>query len=370
MTQHLLEVLIPTYRRPLNAISAIDSVLSCGDTRVGVFCHSNGIEPELESAAALRPALRYNFFSENQGAVVNFSKILEDSRAKYVMLLSDEDRIDIKKLEAFLDLLRQEKYGFVFCSVLENSGANYYSLEAFRGVSLSLEDLLIFFTIDPTYMSGYCFRRDLLTKEVIRDAFQNNEANVYPHLLLRNAIAGLAPIGLFTPGLIIKGEEANTGGDSHSHMGSKKIDTSLILKSRRLLNPLIYGETARVRQFYYLAPRLHRDLMKVPVFKRFFTNLYILSAWLKITCNTHLHVEVAAPSNNTRTTIEAYRNANNDSSKGWIVTYNWIMSIQHHTIRLSLVECLWQLSKLIRFLLFLQRFGASRTAHYIKDKYG
>lgn len=369
MNQKVLEVLIPTYRRPAAAIGAIDSVLCSADLRVGVFCHSNGLEPELETAAASRPALRYACFPENRGAVANFRKILEDSQADFVLFLSDEDRVDATQLAGFIDFLSQGQYGFVFCSVVESSGANYFSVAALRGEALSPTDLLVLFPIDPTYLSGYCFRRDLLTDEVLRETFEDHEANVYPHLLLRNAIASRARIGLFAPGMVIKGAEANTGGDSHAHLGGHESISSSPTARQQPLNPRIYGEGARARQFYYLVPRLHRDLASMSGFKNAFAKFYVLSAWLKITIDAHLHADTEAPATTLVAAISAHGHGNDGSSGGLIATYNRIMSIRQTALRSFLVKGLWQLTKSVKLFLFLRRFGVARTLAFVKGKH-
>ena len=369
MNHKVLEVLIPTYRRPQAAIGAIDSVLSGGDQRVGVFCHSNGVEPELASAAAQRPTLRYACFPENRGAVANFRKILEDSSADYVLFLSDEDRIDPAHLAGFVDFLSRDRHGFVFCSVIESTGGNYFSVAALRGEALSPEDVLVLFPIDPTYLSGYCFRRDLLTDEVIRAAFEDHEANVYPHLILRNMIASRASIGLFAPGMVVKGVEANTGGDSHAHLEHACAASPALAPRRQPLNPRIYGEGARARQFYYLAPQLDRDLALVSRFRRTYAKLYVLSAWLTITSDAHLHVDPKAAVPTLETTLGEHRRQS-AGSRGIVRSYNRILSIRQRALRTALVKLLWNVSKSVKLVLFFERFGVSRTLAFVKGKHG
>lgn len=366
MNQKILEVLIPTYRRPQKAIGAIDSVLSGADSRVGVFCHSNGSDPEIEAAIASRPALRYGYFPENRGAVANFRKILEDSCAEYVLFLSDEDRIDPKLLADFTDFLSSGHHGFVLCSVVEDTGANYFSLAALHGETISFEDLLVLFPIDPTYMSGYCFRRDLLTDELIHAAFEDDEANVYPHLILRNSIASCAGIGLFTPNMVIKGAEANIGGDSHSHLegGTAAVQAT----GRQPLNPHIYGEGARARQLCYLAPRLNRDLAQVSRFRRAFAKLYVLSAWLKITSDAHLHVETSAAVVTLEAAIKELLRQNG-GARGLVGSYCRVLSIRQAAFRTMIITLMWKLTKSVKLVLFIQRFGMFRTLAFIKGKH-
>lgn len=363
MTQKLLEILIPTYRRPQAAIGAIDSILDRTHPQVTVACHSNGPDAELELAATQRPSLRYDSFPENRGAVANFRKMLEDSSADYVLLLSDEDRINPEHLASFVDFLSSKQHGFVFCNVVESVGGKYFSITPFQGETLSVRDLLVLFTVHPTYMSGYCFRRDLLTDDAIREAFELSDANVYPHLLLRNAIANRASIGLFPENIVIKGEEANIGGDSHTH-----VEQPLPVKqerARQLLNPLIYGESARARQFYYLIPRLEKELTHLSAFQRSFVRFYVLSAWLKITIDAHLHVDATTDIPALAATINDYQ-WNNECSSGLIDVYNRILSIQQKAARNGTVKLMWLLAKIVKLALFIKRFGFFRTRAFVK----
>lgn len=363
MTQKILEVLIPTYRRPRAAIGAIDSVLAGENQRVAVACHSNGADPELEFAATQRSGVRYGCFSENRGAVANFRKLLEDSRADYVLFLSDEDRIDPAHLAGFVDFLSGNRHGFVFCNVVESNGSKYFSVTELQDETMSLEDLLVLFPIHPTYMSGYCFRRDLLTADAIRDAFEIHDSNVYPHLLLRNSIAGRASIGLFSGNIVVKGEEANVGGDSHTHL-EKSISAT---QARQPLNPRIYGESARARQFYYLAPKLNKELNQLSVLRRAFVRLYVLSAWLKITSDAHMYVEATATAPTLEGTIDEYQRKNTHAPN-LIRFYNRILSIRQNTVKTAVVTVMWKLSKALKLALFIRRFGMARTLAFVTGK--
>lgn len=369
MTQKILEVLIPTYRRPQAAICAIDSVLAGADPRVAVFCHSNGTEPELESAATQRMDVRYGCFPENRGAVANFRKILADSNADYVLFLSDEDRVSQEHISTFVDFLVSNKHAFVFCSVVESTGENYFSVTALENEALSYEDVLVLFPIDPTYLSGYCFRMDLLTDAAIESAFEEHESNVYPHLLLRNAIAGLGTSGLFAPGLIVKGAEANVGGDSHAHLEHGANQPANVAPKREPLNPKIYGESARAKQFYYLLPRLNRDLALVSWFHRLYTRLYVLSAWLNTTIEAHKYVTESSQVAALDATIS--ENRKNCQTGGYLIgTYNCVLSIRFLMPRKILVKFLWNVSKSLKLMLFFRRFGVSRTIDFIQTKHG
>lgn len=365
MTQKLLEILIPTYKRPQSAIGAIDSVLACPDLRVTVACHSNCHDDELEIAAAQRPTMRYGNFRENRGAVANFRKMLENSAADYVMFLSDEDRIDPIQLTGFLDFLASRQHGFVMCNVIESTGAKYFTITPLQDETLSARDLLVLFTVHPTYMSGYCYRRDLLTSKLIGETFELVDANVYPHLLLRNSIADRASIGLFPENIIIKGVEANFGGDSHTHVVQGNSEKQA--NRRQLLNPRIYGQSARARQFYYLVPRLECELKCLSGFERAYVKFYVLSSWLKITIEAHQHVDAAIDIPILAATINNYQ-SQNEIGCGLNNYYNRIILLRQNGFRTCVIKLMWLVAKLVKLTLFIRRFGLSRTRAFVTGK--
>jgi hypothetical protein len=138
---------------------------------------------------------------------------------------------------------------------------------------------------------------------------------------------------------------------------------------RKPLNPRIYGEGARARQFYYLAPRLDRDLAPLSRFRRAYVKLYVLSAWLKITSDAHLHVDATVAVATLEATIAEHRRQD-AGARSLVGYYNRILSIRQLTLRTALVKLMWNLSKSVKLVLFFQRFGVSRTLAFVKGKHG
>ena len=362
MTKKILEILIPTYRRTNAAISAIESVLSCDNLNIGVACHSNGPDEELERFALLRPNLRYGFFAENRGAIANFRQLVETSKADYVFFLSDEDRVDAKHLTSLINFIANKQYGAVLCSVVEQTGEDYFSLSALEGEQLTFHDLLMIFPMSPTYISGYCFRRDLLSNEIIRNAFDNNEANVYPHVLLRNAISEHSSIGLFARSVVIKGKDYSQGGDSHAHV--ELSNSNLQMSSGQLLNPRIYGGSARARQFYYIMPIFDKQLSQISFIKRSFARYYLLSIWLNMTASAHLVAAEIADLPSLKSTIEDYRREN-DCIISTVGLYNRILSIKRPRVKVLAIKLMMYLARVMRMIIFFRRFGVLRTYRQI-----
>lgn len=369
MSQKILEIVIPTCGRPQAAIGAIESVLLCADSRVGIFCHSNGVEHALESAITRYAGVRYGHFPENMGMVANFRKVLVDSQAEYSLFLSDEDRISPQQLASFVDFLSTGKYSFVMCSVLESTGDNYFSVAALQGESLSFKDLMRLFLIDPTYLSGYCFRKDLLTDAALEAAFEVHDANVYPHVLLRNSVARCGGVGLFGPGLIKKGTEANTGGDSHAHIEKSPGHTGANATAVLPLNPKTYGEAARINQFYFMHSRLSHHLAMLPWPSRLYAKLYFLCAWLNIANNAYKHVSPSPAALTAIAAINEYRQKS--AHEGYLVSaFNWIMSIRNTAFRGRIVSLLWNAVKSLKLAFFILRFGTRRTFNFLRTRRG
>ena len=101
----VLEILIPTFKRSHSAQEAIESVLACNDMRLTVRCNSNGFEPVLEKYRNLDDRVNYDSFESNRGFQENLHKLLADTDAKFCMILSDEDRIDVNEYQKILSFL-------------------------------------------------------------------------------------------------------------------------------------------------------------------------------------------------------------------------------------------------------------------------
>ena len=165
-----LEILIPTYKRPNSALDAVMTCLRSQDQRVAVFCHSNGFEPALEILRSIASNVHYDCFPENRGVHANFLKLLGSKRAKFVMLLSDEDRIDPKLLSPLLDFLDNNcRSDLVTCSVLNTNGTYYYNAKIHNANWMNANTGLIVDPFGSSYMSGWIYRTEELTDRVLKN---------------------------------------------------------------------------------------------------------------------------------------------------------------------------------------------------------
>ena len=244
----VLEILVPTYKRPQKAQEAIESIILCNDHRLSVRCNSNGYEPELEKYRDTNSRINYDCFETNMGPLANGLKLYSETNADFCMILSDEDRVDSRHCKNILDFLENldKDIKVIACSVY-NSIDNKYHWKPSSNIKEC--DLNSYVALGPlsTYMSGLIFRVETLNHINFLNFMTPTIGNAYSHLdiILNMLLQG--KMNFFYDKFVIKGEEIKFGGDGYSH----KAMESYIKISNTSLNPSVYGPKARVRQFYY-----------------------------------------------------------------------------------------------------------------------
>jgi glycosyltransferase involved in cell wall biosynthesis len=253
----LLEILVPTYRRPESAAQAIESVLACNDDRICVRCNSNGYEPILEKYRDTDDRVVYDCFPENKGPQANGLFLFRNTKAKFCMLLSDEDRLSSAGAKSFLDYLQElgEEVVVVASSIYDLTENKYYFMPNSRlvGRSIGMNEFFIFNPI-PSYMSGLVFRASELKQLNLDSLWRPSLGNAYAHLDISLTLLKKGFLSFYQSHLVEKGEAIKFGGDGYSHIKSKENPKEYILKDHEVnlnLNPEVYGSKARARQFYY-----------------------------------------------------------------------------------------------------------------------
>lgn len=254
----LLEVLIPTYNRPQQAIRAIASVLAAKDDRVMVRCHSNGYESTLENFCANNSQVAYGYFETNHGPEKNAHKLITEASGIFSLWLSDEDWLVPEKLTEFLDFLEaiHKECNVVSCALYEIEKKSYYynlGSELHRQYCT-----LAGYTIlsSSTYMSGYVWRTETaqslnLTHLIGAEQPQSQKGahNVYSQIDISQRLL-LDGVGCFYMDLfVVKGRDAGIGG--HAHALSERPETQPSATENLDLNIKVYGPYARTRQFFY-----------------------------------------------------------------------------------------------------------------------
>lgn len=237
----LLDILVPTYNRPDCIMRLLDDISDLTDSRVRVLINSNGPLGEKYDLQCSNANVKLTFFSENLGAAANFQFLLERSSAKYAMFLSDEDSLNLDNLDHVLKLLEDAQNDVLIFNTYKESGIPLYRSFPNYGKSMNFKKALLLGMDRTTYMSGYAFRREVLTTDFIRESFVNSPGNVYYHINLLDFLleAGGTVKAIDFP-FVIKGDEAESGGDAYDFSKKEAGDIGL--------NPRIYSAAARFCQ--------------------------------------------------------------------------------------------------------------------------
>lgn len=246
-----LEILIPTYSRPKAAANAIEACLKINDDRLSVLCHSNGYEQSLEKYRAMDPRIRYDNFIKNEGVHRNIEWLLGNAKAKFCMLLSDEDELDPVGILDFLNFIESDNdMDVVIHSTWDLASDNwFYDFSKLHLQRVKLNNYLSKGMISPWYMSGITCRTSILQDgEGVKKILNPVIGNAYPHLdLILNILNEGGSLIYYAKKCILKGKDVTFGGDGYSH----RADDNSRNGGNLDLNPKVYGPLARVEQFFY-----------------------------------------------------------------------------------------------------------------------
>jgi len=287
-----LEILIPTFGRPVSAAQAIESCLANPDPRLSVRCNSNGYEPSLEKFKDYDTRLIYSCFDSNKGPQANGLYLLQTTKARFCMLLSDEDRVESSAVTKFLDFLDScpESVKVVTCSIFDLQNDCFYFLPNHRISQAELDlNATLVLSIIPSYMSGLVFSVADLARLNLSELFAPSLGNAYAHLDVSKHLLINGYLQIYTNLFVLKGKEIHEGGDGYSHRKSLQ---SRVLENADL-NPLVYGHKARARQFYYSENKLSSFRRFMGILSYFIAklNLFILFAGLVISSRTVTIIE-------------------------------------------------------------------------------
>lgn len=218
----LLSICIPSYNRGLRAYENVLHCLSSEfDEEIEVVLSNNGTSNDtkeyydkIEQMKDSR--LVYFSFEENRGVALNICKVAELASGKFLLLLSDEDLIDLKKLRNLLSILREEKenLGIVrVCSDIQGGGA-------YIGYAKAGMDALRKFMLSSNYLSGNIYRRECLLKYGLIDFVKTNLDNetclYYPHMIWETILCEYVDVLGLNLILINEGEAEKSELDSAS----------------------------------------------------------------------------------------------------------------------------------------------------------
>ena len=275
----LLEILIATYNRPNRAINAVNSCLKLDDDRIVVSCSSNGKEEKLMFLQNFHPRLRFSYFETNHGPNKNWGKLLRESRARFSLLLSDEDTIDPDLLLELLNWLEaNNEISVANVGVLNTDKSVYYEPNRFFE-ELDLKKTLKLFSEQTGYLSGYTFNNLYLKKIDLDFYIKESPGNVYGHINLAHKLLAYGNHGLFSKFVVIKGVDDKFGGHAYEHA----IDEKEVNLSK--LNPDVYGSYARACQFYYMQNIIRKSFPDLTNWQLLFFDFDLLIGFYQATKN-------------------------------------------------------------------------------------
>ncbi len=117
-----LTIAIPTYNRGQIALDAIKQLLTLNyDSEIEILISNNGSTKNTdgykEIAAMADSRITYFEFEENQEYIGNIENVLSIGKGRFIMVASDEDRMYLPNLGAYLDFLyNHTSAGYVFPS--------------------------------------------------------------------------------------------------------------------------------------------------------------------------------------------------------------------------------------------------------------
>lgn len=185
----LLSICIPSYNRGKLAYdNVINNLKLYYDEEIEVVLSNNGTENEtkeyyekIENMNDSR--LNYFVFSENKGACINFCKVCEMARGKFVLLLSDEDLVNCKVLHNIMNILEKGKNTL---SILRTRGDVQGAVPSFK-LKKPGSDALFTYMLTSNYMSGIIFNNELLKKysgiNYVKQNLNNSTCLYYPHMV-------------------------------------------------------------------------------------------------------------------------------------------------------------------------------------------
>lgn len=185
----LLSICIPSYNRGHRAYENVIHCLTTEfDEEIEVVLSNNGTvndtKDDYKKIEMIDDSrLTYFSFEENQGMAVNICKVAEIARGEFILLLSDEDLLDIDKLDDLVSIIREnrEELGII------RSRSDKQGLVPYFGLVGPGIEALRKFMLTSNYLSGNIYCRKKLIENDLINFIKNNLDNEtclnYPHMV-------------------------------------------------------------------------------------------------------------------------------------------------------------------------------------------
>ena len=182
----LLSICVPSYNRGHRAFELVMKLLSMNyGEEIEIICSNNGSDKNVEGYRKLKEIVdgrfRYFEFSENKGYVGNVNQVIKMSRAKFCLLLSDEDMVVEPNLDFYIRLLRE----YPQLAIVKSRTSKMYNhlKDCYEDAG---KKAIKAFYMNGNYVSGVIYNRSIITDGVIDEYAQRYKENIayryYPHM--------------------------------------------------------------------------------------------------------------------------------------------------------------------------------------------
>ena len=219
-TNIILTIAIPSYNR---GTRALDNVMHClrstHDEELEVIVSNNGSDIEHHEAyQAIKniddARLRYVESTENRGFIGNIKRLCDEARGKFILYLSDEDKIDFLVLNEILYKLRQRGSSL---AVLKYTSSGMNSVPRLDKSFKAGPDAFLNNLLSSNYISCAVLNLDLIRDLKLFDYLYSNLDNeaisFYPHMVIEMFLYGHGDVETTSLILVHEGPSEITPGD-------------------------------------------------------------------------------------------------------------------------------------------------------------
>ena len=219
-TNIVLTIAIPSYNRGARALDNVKHCLrSYHDEEIEVILSNNGSDIEHHEAyQAIKnindARLRYVESKENQGFIGNIKRLCDEARGRFILYLSDEDKIDFFVLNEILYRLRRRESSLAVIKYT-SSGVNGFPRQ--NNLFKSGPDAFLNNLLSSNYISCAIMRLDIIRDLKLFDYLYSNLENVaisfYPHMVVEMFLYGHGDVETTSLILVHEGPAEAAPGD-------------------------------------------------------------------------------------------------------------------------------------------------------------
>lgn len=198
MSEKVLSICIPTYKRHDVLYTSINNILECKDDRFEiVVCDNSEDNDALDTLKKINDKRLSLYCNEVNIGFVNVTKVLTLGSGKYSMILLDKDGVDAKSLSAFIDTLETLD---VACGFVDDNNKLSTPQIFDQGIASILR-----MTYGFSHPSGKFFNTELIkSSKIANDIISNLDSFSYPLEIINIELCRLKNNAVINLPLIIR----------------------------------------------------------------------------------------------------------------------------------------------------------------------